>query len=82
MKDSNYLMNAMNVLVKLSIYYQQTKNKERQKRSQWRLRHLRSKPANRLSENQNHKTTWLKGHVTLKVAAYPIKSQPRQVWWH
>ena len=41
-------------------------------RSRWRLNPLRSKPTNRKSAN--HKTTWLKVHVTLRVGASRSKS--------
>ena len=44
-------------------------------RSRWQFRRLPSKPINRIRENQNHKTTWLKSHVTLRSEPLAVSHQ-------
>ena len=56
------------------------KEEAKMTRSQWRLRHLHPKTVNCIRENQNHKTSWLRGHVTLRMRASCSTSTPWQVW--
>ena len=43
------------------------------------IRRLRLKPTNWIRENQNHKTTLLKDHVSFRIGAYNNKPAPWQV---